>query len=75
MCFGSTSAPQLPPTPAPTPMPTPIGDAVNTEGQRADKIKKMKQGMLSTIKTSPAGVMGAGSDLSQNPGSRTLGGN
>lgn len=77
MCFSSPSTPaQLPPTPAPAPIPMPT--AINTqitEGQRATKIANLKRGILSTIRTSPAGVTGTGSDLNtQQTGRRTLGG-
>lgn len=72
---GKPKAQELPPTPAPTPMPLPTSSAsVSTEGQRAERIKRLKAGMLSTIKTSPSGVVGAGSDLNQGQGSKTLGG-
>jgi hypothetical protein len=75
MCFSKAKTPELPPTPAPAPVPTPTNvNPIATEGQRADKIAQMKRGILSTIKTSPAGVTGTGSDLGSGIGKRTLGG-
>jgi len=86
---GSPKTPSLPPTPDPSPMPMqPTSTApISTEGQRAAKVTKIKQGMLSTIKTSPqgaygvgrtirtspAGVTGTGSDLNSGEGKKTLG--
>jgi hypothetical protein len=74
---GGGKTPDLPATPAPTPMPTQPTSTqpIQTEGQRAANIAKMKRGILSTIRTSPAGVSGTGSDLGTNQtGRRTLGG-
>ena len=78
MCFGRTQTPELPSTPAPSPVPMPSNvSPVATEGQRALKIAQMKKGILSTIKTSPVGITGAGVDLtgaSVAGQKRTLGG-
>ena len=77
MCFGGKSqeTPQLPPTPAPRPIPTPTQVSTEkTEQERSRKISNLKKGVMSTIKTSPAGVTGAGSDLTQSQGNKTLGG-
>ena len=74
---GGGKTPDLPATPAPTPIPEPSNvSPQQTEGQRAQNIANLKKGILSTIKTSPAGVSGTGSDLTaQNrTGNRTLGG-
>jgi hypothetical protein len=75
---GGGNTPNLPATPAPTPIPSqPTSTApVQTEGQRQKKISNLKKGMMSTIKTSPAGVSGTGSDLDNRnaAGNRTLGG-
>jgi hypothetical protein len=74
---GGGKTPDLPKTPDPSPMPTqPTStNPQQTEMQRGQKISNMKQGIASTIKTSPAGVSGTGSDLSSNqPGlKKTLG--
>ena len=65
----------LPATPAPTPMPLPTStDPVTTESERANRVRNMRAGIMSTIKTSPAGVSGTGSDLTQGQGNKTLGG-
>lgn len=62
---GGGKTPDLPATPAPSPMPVQptSSNPQLTEGQRAEKISNMKQGVASTIKTSPAGVSGTGSNL------------
>lgn len=62
-------------SPAPIPMATSVSPQL-TEGQRAKKIAQLKQGVMSTIKTSPQGVSGTGSDLNSQgqPGNKTLGG-
>jgi hypothetical protein len=76
MCFGHAERPELPATPPPTPVPMPTDvNPAATEGQRAMKIANLKRGILSTIKTSPSGVTGTGSDLNtQQTGKKTLGG-
>ena len=61
-------------TTPPVPQPSAIESPIATEGQRAFKIAQLKRGILSTIKTSPAGIIGTGSDLGQGAGKRTLGG-
>jgi hypothetical protein len=74
---GGGKTPDVPAAPAPTATPQPSDVAPQqTEGQRQKKISNLKQGMLSTIKTSPAGVTGTGSDLNNRnaAGNRTLGG-
>jgi len=75
MCFGgSPKTPELPPTPAPSPVPMPANvEPVTTESQRAQRVKRLRQGILSTIRTTPAGVIGTGSDLNQGEGKKTLG--
>lgn len=68
MCFFSSpkgqSAPpvQAPPPPQPVPVPADT-NPVNTADQYRSKIDALKYGVLSTIKTSPAGITGAGPDL------------
>lgn len=75
---GGTKTPDVPAAPAPTPTPQPSDvSPQQTEGQRAQKTANMKKGILSTIKTSPAGTTGAGSDLTGASGTgtkKTLGG-
>ena len=59
-----TSAPP-PPAPAPSPMPVPVPSEVaaqTAEAKRA-KVAAMRFGLLSTMKTGPGGVTGAGPDL------------
>jgi len=56
--------------PAPTPIPT-EGDNIyptTTESQRAKRIAGLKRGMLSTIKTTPMGTLGAGPELNTPAG-------
>jgi hypothetical protein len=75
--MGGGKTPSVPETPSPTAMPVPTDvNPIATEGQRANKISQLKRGMLSTIKTSPAGVTGTGADLSnpQTTEKKTLGG-
>ena len=85
MCFWgkSTPIPSIPPapTPAPPPAPAPLPAPVPTETapmktaeERRKRIEAARYGMLSTIKTSPLGLVGAGSDLtSQGRGKAKLG--
>ena len=73
--MGGTKTPELPPTPTPTTMPLPSQvNPAQTEQQRQLKLTNLQRGILSTIKTSPAGVTGAGADLSGTTGKKTLGG-
>jgi hypothetical protein len=74
--MGGAKTPELPATPAPAPMPMATSpDVVATEGQRAERVRNMKRGILSTIKTSPQGVSGTGADLGTvNQGKKTFGG-
>lgn len=63
---GNDNPPAPTPTPAPAPVPSPVPTDVSpqkTAEQRINRIKALKFGALSTIKTSPQGVAGAGSDL------------
>ena len=72
---GGPKTPDVPAAPAPTATPQPSDvSPQQTEGQRQAKQANMKKGVLSTIKTSPAGTTGAGSDLTTNTGKKTLGG-
>jgi hypothetical protein len=64
-CFGGGSAPSVPAPPAPAPIPSPSEvSPQQTAEQRANKIKGLQYGLLSTVKTGPQGVTGNGADLS-----------
>lgn len=80
-CFGGgASAPSAPPPlPPPAPVPTPSDVApVQTADQRANQVKQLQYGVLSTVKTGGAGLTGQGPDLSapaaQGAQKKTLGG-
>ena len=67
MC-GSKPSVQAPPpaAPPPAPAPSPVMSDPNpelTQEQRQGKINALKFGAISTIKTGPRGVTGAGPDL------------
>jgi len=78
MCFGSPKTPQVQAAPAPAPAPSILPSEVSPQAAGADRQKnlaKLRQGLVSTIKTSPAGITGAGADL-QSPtllGKKVLG--
>lgn len=74
MCGGGKNPPDpVVPDPTPSPQPSNVSPQA-TEGQRARRIRSLRQGMLSTIKTSPYGISGTGSNLTgQNSGKTTLG--
>ena len=55
-------APLPPPAPAPVPSPTDVSP-MKTSEQRRNRINALKFGALSTIKTTPQGIVGAGPDL------------
>lgn len=83
MCFGgSPKTPDVPAPPPPAPVPTasePTEVASQTAEQRANVSKQLQYGILSTIKTSAAGVTGQGPDLATaqaggQTGKKTLGG-
>lgn len=65
MCFGGSKTPDIPvpPPPAPTPVPTPSDVSAQTTQQRANVAAQAKLGLMSTIKTSAAGLVGQGADL------------
>ena len=74
MCGGG-KAPKTPEIPAPTPIPQPSEVSPQlTPEQQLSRQRKLRQGVLSTIKTRPAGTMGAGADLTSGEGKRVLGG-
>lgn len=64
MCGGSTktTTPPPPPAPAPQPMPSDVSPMATSE-QRKNRINALKYGAMSTIKTSPQGLVGAGPEL------------
>ena len=67
MC-GSSPKTQAPPPAAPPPAPTPSPRPADvspqlTAEQRQGKIAALKFGAMSTVKTGPQGVTGAGPDL------------
>ena len=68
MCGGKPADPTPPPVqplPAPIPMPVPSDVAPQqTSQQRRGQVSALKFGAMSTVKTSPQGVVGAGPDLS-----------
>lgn len=85
MCFGGGSpsipAPAAPPPPPPVPTAAaPTDVASQTDQQRAAASKQLQYGILSTIKTSAAGLTGTGADLNTpaaaagSTGKKTLGG-
>ena len=67
MCFGGktkTPAVQAAPAPSPTPTITPSeSESMMSESERRNRLKRLRSGMASTIKTSPKGVTGEGTDL------------
>lgn len=65
MCFGGTpKTPDVPAPPPPSPVPVPSDvSPIQTAEQRANQVAQLKYGALSTIKTSAAGITGAGPDL------------
>ena len=68
MCGSKPPDPTPPPaTPLPAPVAMPIPSDVSpvqTAQQRRSQIGALKFGALSTVKTTPQGVVGAGPDLS-----------
>jgi len=80
MCFfGKPAQPEIkaapeitaPPKPSPLPAPVPTETASTTTAEgRRKRIRQIRYGMLSTIRTSPAGVTG---DLTSGIGKQTLG--
>ena len=62
--FSAPSVPPPPPVPAPSPVPVPTDpNPVETADQRRKRADSLRQGVMSTVKTSPSGVAGAGADL------------
>jgi hypothetical protein len=76
----SNPSPAPPPTPPPAPLPAAVPSDVNpqlTSQQKQAKISALKFGALSTVKTSPQGVTGAGPDIQNQQataGKKTVGG-
>lgn len=68
-------APEIakPPSPAPVITPSKV-QGMQTQDERRRKLRLIRYGMLSTIKTSPQGITGTGSNLiSSGTGKSTLG--
>lgn len=65
MCTGGGSKESSPaPLPPPAPVPTPSDVAPQqTAEQRAKTVSSLRYGVMSTIKTGPQGITGAGPDL------------
>jgi hypothetical protein len=58
--------------PLPSPTATEVSPQLSAQ-QKRKKIESARQGVLSTIKTSPQGVTGSGADLMSGTGKKTLG--
>lgn len=68
--------PPITPPPPITPMPSPVPTEtapIATAEQRRRKIRMTRYGILSTIKTSPMGLVGAGAELATGRGKTALG--
>lgn len=67
MCFGGkpkTPAVQAAPEPSPAPVITPSeSESMVSEAERKNRLKRLRAGLASTIKTSPKGVAGNEADL------------
>ena len=64
-CFGGTPKPQAappPPAAAPTPLPEQPSPTAANDAQQA-QLQMLRFGIASTIKTSPSGITGGGSNL------------
>lgn len=68
-------APAATPAAEPIPSPTPTKtSAQSIQAQRRRRIQQVRRGILSTIKTSPLGIVGAGANLNPaNGGKKVLG--
>ena len=73
MCGGGKT-PEMPKAPAPSPVPMPAETAPTTPQELLNRQKRLRQGVLSTIKTRPGGITGAGADLTSGQGKTALGG-
>ena len=75
MCISTPKAPEAPkasPPPAPAPVPVPEEVAPQSaESSRTSRLKRLRAGLASTIKTSPKGVLGTGEDLYSSMGGKT----
>ena len=54
----------VPPPPAPAPIPQPSEISPQVAEQKRARVAAMRFGLLSTVKTGPGGVTGAGPELS-----------
>jgi hypothetical protein len=69
MCGGNSNPEPPPATPLPAPVAMPMPSDVSpqsTATQRRAQVSALKYGAISTIRTSPQGVVGAGPDLSNS---------
>jgi hypothetical protein len=80
MCFGKTKTPSYTAPPPPSPAPSPIAPTevkAVSEDERRQKLGRLRQGLASTIKSQPKGMLGGvlgGSDSLINRGfKQTLG--
>lgn len=65
-----TPAPKADPLPAPVPTET---APIRTAAARRKRIAQARYGIMSTIKTSPLGIVGAGAELGMGRGKTALG--
>lgn len=68
--------PEITPLPKPEPLPPPVPTEVTplrTAEARRKRVAAVRYGILSTIKTSPLGIVGAGVDLTAGRGKTVLG--
>jgi len=65
-----TPPPAIKSTPMPSPVPTETAP-IKTAQERRKRIAQLRYGMLSTIKTSPLGIVGTGADLTGNSAGKT----
>ena len=75
--FKTPKAPEAPKVmPAPDPAPTPTAEepaVQSTEDTRKSRLKKMRSGLASTIKTKPSGLVGSLYDSGSSAGKSMLG--
>ena len=77
MCGGggggdNPPAPPAAPAPKPQPIPSDVAPLLTAE-QRKNRVNALKFGAMSTIKTGPQGIVGAGPELSTPTGKKVIG--